>query len=81
MMSLPGKDVLCDKDAFCLSLFSGTLMAKSTGTFVNRETTSNDINSLSASRVLPTSIKSENSKEFLTVLSVFSTIGDKTYAK
>ncbi len=46
IISSIGMDVLCDKVTSCLNL---TLMARSTGIFVNKETTSND----SALRVLP----------------------------
>ena len=60
-----GKDVLFSKETSSLSLFLATLMAKSTGILVKRETASKDTNSSSASRVLPL-IKSANSREFLT---------------
>ena len=50
------------------SLFSGSLMARSTGIFVNGGTTSNATNLQSASGVSSLT-QSENSKEFLTVLS------------
>jgi hypothetical protein len=44
IISSTGKGVLCNKVASCLSLFVATLMASSTGIFVNKETTSNDTN-------------------------------------
>jgi hypothetical protein len=49
------KDVLCNKVASYLSLFVATLMARSTGIFGNKETTSNETNTWSALRVLPLS--------------------------
>ena len=49
------KDVLCNKVASYLSLFVATLMARSTGIFANKDTTSNETNTWSALRVLPLS--------------------------